>query len=65
MTRVLVTGRAGYIGSHTVLNLLQAGHDVLPYDNYSTAPKNRCCTSRSWQDGRLTGSKVRSATGKT
>ncbi len=30
---VLVTGGAGYIGSHTVVALQQAGHDVLVYDN--------------------------------
>ncbi len=31
--RVLVTGGAGYIGSHTVLQLLEAGHDVTVVDN--------------------------------
>lgn len=31
--RILVTGGAGYIGSHTVLELLQAGHDVVVIDN--------------------------------
>lgn len=31
--RVLVTGGAGYIGSHTVLELLQAGSDVVVLDN--------------------------------
>lgn len=30
---VLVTGGAGYIGSHTVLALLQSGHDVVVLDN--------------------------------
>lgn len=30
---ILVTGGAGYIGSHTVVELLDAGHDVLVYDN--------------------------------
>ncbi|HEX9164435.1 MAG TPA: UDP-glucose 4-epimerase GalE [Gemmatimonadales bacterium] len=30
---ILVTGGAGYIGSHTVLLLLEAGHDVAVVDN--------------------------------
>jgi UDP-glucose 4-epimerase len=32
--KVLVTGGAGYIGSHTVLELLKVGHDVVVVDNY-------------------------------
>ncbi len=35
--RVFVTGGAGFIGSHTVLALLRAGHDVHVYDNLSNA----------------------------
>ncbi|HOU91682.1 MAG TPA: UDP-glucose 4-epimerase GalE [Polyangiaceae bacterium] len=31
--RILVTGGAGYIGSHTALELLEAGHDVTVVDN--------------------------------
>jgi len=34
---VLVTGGAGYIGSHTVLALLEAGHSVHVIDNLSNA----------------------------
>jgi UDP-glucose 4-epimerase len=34
--KVLVTGGAGYIGSHTVKQLGQAGYDVVVYDNLST-----------------------------
>ena len=30
---VLVTGGAGYIGSHTVLSLLESNYDVIVYDN--------------------------------
>ena len=30
---VLVTGGAGYIGSHTVLSLLENNYDVIVYDN--------------------------------
>ena len=33
---ILVTGGAGYIGSHMVLELLDAGEDVLVLDNLST-----------------------------
>ncbi len=32
MNTILVTGGAGYIGSHTTLALLQAGHDVVVLD---------------------------------
>ncbi|MCF8609461.1 UDP-glucose 4-epimerase GalE [Gordonia sp. HY285] len=35
--RVLVTGGAGYIGSHTVLQLQAAGHDVVIADDFSNA----------------------------
>jgi UDP-glucose 4-epimerase len=31
--QILITGGAGYIGSHTVLALLDAGHSVVCVDN--------------------------------
>jgi len=34
--KLLVTGGAGYIGSHVVLQLREAGHEVVVYDNLST-----------------------------
>lgn len=34
---VLVTGGAGYIGSHTVLELIAAGYDVVIADNFSNS----------------------------
>ena len=33
----MVTGGAGYIGSHTTLLLLNAGYDVIVFDNFSNA----------------------------
>jgi UDP-glucose 4-epimerase len=35
--KILVTGGAGFIGSHTALELLRAGHDVVVVDNLSNA----------------------------
>ncbi|KAI9244808.1 hypothetical protein BY458DRAFT_99719, partial [Sporodiniella umbellata] len=37
--RVLVTGGAGYIGSHTCLELLKAGYDIIVMDNLVNAKK--------------------------
>lgn len=34
---ILVTGGAGYIGSHTCVELLQAGQDVTVFDNFSNS----------------------------
>ncbi|WP_205203092.1 UDP-glucose 4-epimerase GalE [Azonexus hydrophilus] len=40
MFMILVTGGTGYIGSHTVVELLAAGQDVLILDNYAnSSPK--------------------------
>jgi UDP-glucose 4-epimerase len=33
MAKILVTGGAGYIGSHTCIELLEAGHEVVVVDN--------------------------------
>ena len=40
MTTILVTGGAGYIGTHTDVELLNKGYDVVCVDNYSnSSPK--------------------------
>jgi len=36
---ILVTGGAGYIGSHTCVELMQAGHEVVVLDNLSNADR--------------------------
>lgn len=37
MARILVTGGTGYIGSHTVVELMQTGYDVVIVDNLSNS----------------------------
>ncbi|EHF0316229.1 SDR family NAD(P)-dependent oxidoreductase, partial [Salmonella enterica] len=34
---ILVTGGAGYIGSHTCLALIAKGHDIIVIDNLSNS----------------------------
>ena len=35
--KILVTGGAGYIGSHTAIELLASGYDVVLLDNFSNS----------------------------
>ena len=37
--KILVTGGAGYIGSHTCVELLQAGYEVVIADNFYNADR--------------------------
>lgn len=39
--KVLVTGGAGYIGSHCVLELIEAGYKPVVVDNLSNAVKGK------------------------
>jgi UDP-glucose 4-epimerase len=43
--RILVTGGAGYVGSHTVVALAEAGHEVVVVDDFSTG--NPAAVSRA------------------
>lgn len=36
---ILLTGGAGYIGSHTAASLVEAGHSVILFDNFSNSSK--------------------------
>jgi UDP-glucose 4-epimerase len=47
--RILVTGGAGYIGSHTVRLLLQQGHDVTIVDNLSKGYRHNVPAARLCQ----------------
>ena len=38
---VLVTGGAGYIGTHTAVELIAAGYDVVVVDNLSNSERAR------------------------
>jgi UDP-glucose 4-epimerase len=37
MGKILVTGGAGYIGTHTCVELLNAGFELVVYDNFSNS----------------------------
>lgn len=37
--KILVTGGAGYIGSHTVILLIEAGYEVVIFDNFCNSSK--------------------------
>jgi len=37
MSKILVTGGAGYIGSHTIVELLRKNHEIVSVDNYSNS----------------------------
>jgi len=47
--KILVTGGAGYIGSHTVKLLLQQGHDVAVVDNLSKGHKHNVPAGRLYK----------------
>jgi UDP-glucose 4-epimerase len=39
MKTILVTGGAGYIGSHTCVELMASGYDVVVFDNFSNSQR--------------------------
>ena len=51
--KILVTGGAGYIGSHTLVELLNKGHEVVAVDNFVNS-----CTESVKRVEKITGKKV-------
>ncbi len=47
---LLVTGGAGYIGSHTLVELLKVNHDLIGLDNLSNSS-----VESLWRVGRIAG----------
>ena len=54
MSKILVTGGAGYIGSHTCVELLHAGHEVTVVDNFCNSQPEAIARVEQ-----ITGKKVR------
>ncbi len=50
---ILVTGGAGYIGSHTCVELLDAGYDVVIVDNFVNSKRDAVC-----RIAQITGRKI-------
>ena len=50
MPTILVTGGAGYIGSHTCVELLAAGYEVLVVDNFSNSKPEALRRARAHPD---------------
>ena len=59
---ILLTGGAGYIGSHTAVELLNAGEDIVIVDNLSNS---RFCIMSKQLSPRDLSTNINSATGVT
>ncbi|MBE6759689.1 MAG: UDP-glucose 4-epimerase GalE [Ruminococcaceae bacterium] len=51
--RILVAGGAGYIGSHTALELIKAGHEVVVADNLATGYRSAVPSQAKFYEGDL------------
>jgi UDP-glucose 4-epimerase len=57
--RILVTGGAGFIGSHLADRLVDAGHDVIVLDNFSTGRTRNLSHSRGRSNFQLVRADIR------
>ena len=51
--KILVTGGAGYIGSHVVLNLCDLGHKVVVNDDLSSGDKRSVDSRAEFREGSI------------
>jgi UDP-glucose 4-epimerase len=56
--KVLVTGGAGFIGSHVVDRLIQEGHEVVVVDNLSTGKRKNVHRSANFYKADIQGSRL-------
>lgn len=56
--KILVTGGAGFIGTHTVIELINAGHEVVIVDNLVNSSKKKCrsCRTNCWSKNSILSS---------
>ncbi|XP_050523213.1 UDP-glucose 4-epimerase-like [Daktulosphaira vitifoliae] len=55
---IFVTGGAGYIGSHCVLSLLEAGYDVVAIDNFANSVEHKDSAASLDRVSQITGKKI-------
>ena len=55
---IFVTGGAGYIGSHCVVDLLDAGYDVIACDNFANSVGEKGTAPSLERVEEITGKKV-------
>lgn len=55
---VLVTGGAGYIGSHCVVDLIGAGYEVVAIDNFANAVGDEDGSAALQRAENITGKKI-------
>ena len=58
MTTLLVTGGAGFVGSHTCLTLVLAGYDIIVFDSCSTSSSISIDRVKCLSDSRISSGKI-------